>query len=193
MSDIPPEVLAAIKSFAEAEWPDDPEMQEDEFDRELSAYEALQVLPEDIPPEIFEELKRAAALENDSFSGQLIDVNDGIDHYRYAIDIRTKVDPIREILIRMEQIISREGYNPYTRNYGHGGMRLADGRNQKYSAIYTKDGVVVGDGTKPKDMPAEVLITGYYKFGANRLLINKALLKIIEMLEADYGLKIPRA
>jgi hypothetical protein len=192
MSDVPPEVLAAIKATAENEWPDDPEMQEDEFDRELSAFRELQVAPDDVPLEFFDELKRAAALENDSYSGQLHDVTDGIEQYRYARATRAKIEPIRELLIRMEQIIGSECYNAHIQNYGPGGTRQGDGRRFRYPAKYIKDGKVTDGGTRPKDMPAEVLITGHYRFGANRLGIHSALLKVIEMLEADYGLKIPR-
>ncbi|MCA6271631.1 MAG: hypothetical protein IM662_02630 [Phenylobacterium sp.] len=192
MSDIPPEILARIKSTAESEWPDDPDMQEEEIEADVEAYMALQVAPDDVPLELFEELKRTASLENDSYSGQLHDVTEGIEQYRYARATRAKIEPVRELLIRMEEIIAKEGYNPYTRNYGPGGVRQGDGREQRYSAMYVKDGEVLGAGTRPKDMPAEVLITGHYRFGANRLAINSALLKIIDMLEADYGLKIPR-
>ena len=192
MSDIPPEILATIKSMAETEWPGDPEMQEEEFDQEVEAYRTLQVTPDDVPSDFFNDLRRRAVQENDSYSGQLHVVRAGIEQYRYARDIRAKVEPIREILIRMEEIIAKEGYNPYTQNYGPGGVRQGDGRKQRYSAKYVKDGEVLGAGTRPKDMPAEVLITGHYRFGANRLAINSALLKIIDMLEADYGLKISR-
>jgi hypothetical protein len=192
MPEIPYQIHAAIKSAAEAEWPDDPEMQEEEFDGEVAAYYTLQVAPDDLPLDFFEELKREAAHQNDSFSGQLHDVTARIEQYRYARATRAKIEPVRELLIRMEEIIARDGYNPYTRNYGPGGVRQGDGRKQRYSAIYVKDGEVLGAGTRPKDMPAEVLITGQYRFGANRLAIHSALLKVLDMLEADYGLKIPR-
>ena len=43
------------------------------------------------------------------------------------------------------------------------------------------------------DLQPEVLITGHYKFGANELSIYRALVRIVDMLEADYGLKIARA
>jgi hypothetical protein len=192
MSDIPPEILALIKSMAESEWPGDPEMQEEEFDQEVAAYRTLQVAPDDVPLDFFEELKRAAALENDRFSGQLYDVTKRIDQYRYARATRARIEPVREVLIRMEQIIGSECYNANIQNYGPGGVRQGEGRRFRYPAKYMKDGDLLRDGTRPKDMPAEVLITGHYRFGANRLGIHNALLKVIDMLEADYGLKIPR-
>lgn len=36
------------------------------------------------------------------------------------------------------------------------------------------------------------IVTGHYRFGANELSIYRALVKIIDMLEVDYGLKVPR-
>lgn len=42
------------------------------------------------------------------------------------------------------------------------------------------------------DLQPEELVTGHYRFGANELSIYRALAKIIDMLEADYGLKVPR-
>jgi hypothetical protein len=192
MSDIPPEVLARIKSNAESEWPDDPEMQEDEIEADVEAYRTLQVAPDDVPLELFEELKQEAEQENDSYSGQLHDVTSRIDQYRYTRDTRGKIEPVRELLIRMEQIIGSECYNRHIQNYGPGGVRQGEGRRFRYPANYMKNGELLRDGTRPKDMPAEVLITGHYRFGANRLGIHNALLKVIDMLEADYGLKIPR-
>jgi hypothetical protein len=192
MSHIPPEILAKIKSTAESEWPGDPDMQEEEIEADVEAYMALQVAPDDVPSELFEELKQEAEQANDSYSGQLQDVTARIDQYRYTRDTRGKIEPVRELLIRMEQIIGSECYNRHIQNYGPGGVRQGDGRRFRYPANFMENGELLRDGTRPKDMPAEVLITGHYRFGANRLGIHSALLKIIDMLEADYGLKIPR-
>lgn len=192
MLEIPPDILAAIKSAAEAEWPGDPDMQEEEINADVDAYRALQVVPDDISPELFEQLKRDARVENETYSGQWYEVETRIAEYRYARDARARIEPVRELLIRMEEIISKEGYNPYTQNYGPGGIRQPDGRNQRYRARYIKDGAVMSGGTRPKDISPEILLTGHYRFGANRLNINSALLKIIDMLEKEYGLKISR-
>ena len=41
------------------------------------------------------------------------------------------------------------------------------------------------------DIAPEVLINGHYKVGANELGIYRALVSIIDMLEAEYGFKLP--
>ena len=193
MSDIPPEVLAAIKSMAESEWPGDPEMQEEEINADVHAYHALQIVPDDISPEHFEQLKRDARVENETYSGQWYEVEQRIVEYRYAQDARARIEPIRDLLMQMERIIGSECYNGHIQNYGPGGVWQGEGRGFRYPVTFIKDGDVLRGGIRSKDMPAEALITGHYRFGANRLGIYRALLKIIDMLEADYGLKIPRA
>jgi hypothetical protein len=35
-------------------------------------------------------------------------------------------------------------------------------------------------------------VTGYYKFGANELSIYRALVKILDMLEAEFGFEKPK-
>ena len=45
--------------------------------------------------------------------------------------------------------------------------------------------------TVPPDIEADVLIRGRYRFGANELNIFRALVKVIEVLQNEYGFQLP--
>ena len=85
-------------------------------------------------------------------------------------ELNKKVDPIKELLIRMERIVGNECYNQNIQNYGPGGVREGDGRSYRYPITFT-----IGDkdykhkyGKVSSDVDAEVLMTGRYKFEARK-------------------------
>ena len=148
--------------------------------------------PEDVPADVVAEHKRKAAAEHDWFSSQLEDVEQAIEGYRYVQRTRAKIGPIRDILVRMEAIIGSECYNANIQNYSAWGVWEGEGRSFRYPVTYIRNGQEEKRKARVDDLEPEALITGHYKFGANELSIHRALVRIVDMLEADYGLKIPR-
>ncbi|MBS0482872.1 MAG: hypothetical protein JSR96_12145 [Proteobacteria bacterium] len=235
MTNVPADILAAIKSAAKDEWPNDADMQEyyiDEGTRgylaiqamdfgpalavrdkilawaneysnlwedratfvedEVEAYAELEDPPEDVPAEVFAELKRKAAAEHDWYSSQLDEVSGGMQHFRYVRDTRAKIGPIRDLLIRMESIIGDECYNDNIQNYSSWGVWEGEGRSFRYPVTVLRNGEPAKRRGRFEDLQPEELVSGHYRFGANQLSIYRALVKIIDMLEADYGLNVPR-
>lgn len=104
----------------------------------------------------------------------------------------TKITKKRaQLLARLEQIVGSNCYNGSIQNYGPGGSFEGEGRDFRYPLT-----VVDAGGTKRKrrstaiDETPEVLSTGYYSFGANRLQIIHALNKVLEYLETNADLKL---
>ncbi len=108
--------------------------------------------------------------------------------YRYDQRTRATVGPSRDILVPMEAIIASECYNANTQNYSAWG---GEGRSFRYPVTYIRDGKEEKRKARVDDLEPEAPITGHYKFGANELSIHRALVRIVDMLKADYGLTIP--
>jgi hypothetical protein len=158
---------------------------------EVDAFNTLAGLaPEDIPVDFVTEQKRKASAEHDWFASQLEDVQQAIEGYRYVQRTRAKVGPIREILVRMEAIIGSECYNANIQNYSAWGVWEGEGRAFRYPVTYIRNGQEEKRKARVDDLDPETLITGHYKFGANELSIHRALVRIVDMLKADYGLRI---
>lgn len=160
---------------------------------EIDSFAIIQERPEDVPPVVFDELKQKAAIDEEYFSSQLNVIQGGVAHYRYVRDTREKITPIRELLVRMEAIIGDECYNDNIQNYGSWGVWEGEGRSFRYPVTVLRDGQSEKRRSRFDDLLAEELVTGHYKFGANELSIYRALVKVIDMLEAEYGLKLPRS
>ncbi len=158
---------------------------------EIDAYKALQDVPADVPPEVIEEFKREAAEVNDWIVDQRDDIEGRIRQFRYIRDTRAKVEPLRELLTRMESIIGSECYNGNIQNYSAWGVWNGEGRSFRYPVTVLKNGEPEKRRSRFDDLKPEELITGYYHFGANELSIYRALIKIIDILKAEYGLRIP--
>lgn len=161
-------------------------------EEEVKAFADLLNNPKDIPTEIYDQLRQKASIEHDWYSLQLDDVNGGVQRFRYVRDTRAKIEPIRDMLIRMEAIIGEECYNDNIQNYSAWGVWEGEGRSFRYPVTVLRNGETEKRRSRFDDLQAEELITGHYRFGANELSIHRALVKIIDMLEADYGLKVPR-
>lgn len=234
---IPADILAEIRKRAKAEWPDDPDWQEDFITEEVNGYLAFQEIdfsiagkvkdqitaevlqyfetweeradqargeveayaeiaataPDDIPADVLARIKHDIAKENDWFTTQLENLRGAIDAHRYVRDTRRKVGPIRDLLIRMEQVIGEECYNGNIQNYSSWGEWEGEGRSFRYPVTFIRDGAEEKRRSHTDDLEHEELVTGYYKFGANELSIYRALVRIVDMLKAEYGLKLPDA
>ena len=161
-------------------------------EEEVKAFADLLNKPKDIPTDIYDQLRQKASVDHDWYSLQRDDVNGGVERFRYVRDTRAKIEPIRELLIRMEAIIGEECYNDNIQNYSAWGVWEGEGRSFRYPVTVLRNGETEKRRSRFDDLQAEELVTGHYRFGANELSIHRALVKIIDMLEADYGLKVPR-
>lgn len=159
---------------------------------EVDAFAALAVMtPDDVPAAMLDGWKRDAAAEHDWFQHQLEDVERHVARHRYIERTRATVEPIRDLLTAMERIIGSECYNGNIQNYGAGGVWEGEGRSFRYPASF-----VIGDRVQKRpggtdEIAPEELITGHYRFGANELGIYRALVRVVEMLERDYGFVVP--
>ena len=95
-----------------------------------------------------------------------------------------------KLLAELERIVGSNCYNGSIQNYGPGGFYEGSGRDFRYPLT-----VIDEDGEKRKrygsadDVSPQVLSSGYYAFGANRLHIIQALNEVLAHLEDKYGLK----
>ena len=96
-----------------------------------------------------------------------------------------------KLLAELEHIVGKNCYNGNIQNYGAGGSFEGEGRHFRYPLTMIDEG-----GNKRKrsyppvsDIPPEMVSTGYYAFGANRLHIIKALSEVLQMLEDRYDVK----
>lgn len=97
-----------------------------------------------------------------------------------------------QLLATLEHIVGGNCYNGNIQNYGPGGFYEGSGRDFRYPLT-----MIGEDGEKIKrsypsatDVSPQVLSSGYYAFGANRLHIIHALNEVLTYLEEHKGLKI---
>lgn len=160
-------------------------------EEEIESYVVLHNRPDDIPVDVFCGLKFKASAMAEYFSSQIDTVQEGIRHFRYVRDTRARVGPIRNLLLRMEGIIGDECYNDNIQNYSSWGVWDGEGRSFRYPVTVLRNGETEKRRTRLDDLQPEELVTGHYKFGANELSIYRALVKIIDMLETEYGFEVP--
>jgi hypothetical protein len=192
VDDIPEDVLERIRLYAKAEWPDNQDMCDHLIEEEIDAYSKLSAMPTDVPTELIDALKAEAADFAESYSLTWITLDAGIKKYRRIKEVREKVGPLKDLLLSMEQIIGAEAYNASIQNYGPGGEWYGEGRGFRYPVTFIDDREIKKTRYVSKEILPEVLITGHYVFGANDLNIYRGLLKVLEMLERDYGLQLPK-
>ena len=185
--------MERIKRRAEELWEDDADMLNDMIDDEIEAYQELHAMEiENVPNSMLEELKHAAEREHPAdYSEQRDYVTNGVKSYLYVQGLREKIEPIRELLIKMERIIGSECYNANIQNYGPRGVWEDEGCSFRYPITFIVNDEDDRHRTVPSNTNPEVLMTGRYKFGANELSIFRALEKVVEMLQDDYGLQLP--
>ena len=146
---------------------------------------------EGIEQDIIDDWKALA--ENDhegNFTGQLDYLETKAAQYASILETRQQIDPIKKLLIELEQIIGNECYNGNIQNYGSWGELDSIGRKFRYPVKYYSDKNEKKTWNVPADIPSEDLITGHYAFGANELSIYRALYKVVSHLRAKYGLKV---
>lgn len=96
-----------------------------------------------------------------------------------------------ELLARLEDIIGSECYNDNIQNWGPGGVYEGEGRDFRYPVTFIDThGKKIKKRSAAIDLPAEIIRTGHYAFGANRLHIVMGLDRVISFLEREYDLKI---
>lgn len=143
--------------------------------------------------ELFLQWLREAKTENENyFGGQLDYVQSKVSSYEAIQRTRAEIDPLKNILIDIENIIGSECYNGNIQNYGSWGELESEGRSFRYPVKFYDGENEYKRKTVPRDIPAEQLISGYYPFGANELNIYRALHKVLKYLEAEHGLKLPK-
>lgn len=104
---------------------------------------------------------------------------------------RTPISKKRAQLIsQIEAIIGNNCYNDNIQNWGPYGTYEGEGREFRYPITFLD-----GEGNKLKrwsasGMEPDIMRTGYYAFGANRLHIMKALDEVVAFLEREHSLKI---
>lgn len=164
----------------------------DAVDSELSAYRnVLGFSVEGIAQETIDEWKIEAQEEHEGYyAGQLESLENKSRKHASIRATRQQIDPIKTLLIELEQIFGNECYNGNIQNYGSWGELESEGRQFRYPVkFYTGSGESKKWVVSP-DTPSEELITGYYAFGANELNIYRALYKAVSHLREKYGLKV---
>ena len=97
----------------------------------------------------------------------------------------------KRLLIELENIVGNEFYNGNIQIWGPGGVFEGEGRALRYPVTFRDN-----DGTTTKmrhidpALPADTVITGMYRLGANELSIMRALDLIVSHLERGYGLDL---
>jgi len=95
------------------------------------------------------------------------------------------------LLLELENIIGNECYNANIQNWGPNGVFEGEGREFRYPITFIDShGHKVKTKSTNDTIPEEVAVTGFYAFGANQLLIIRALDKVVQRLEQKYGLDL---
>ena len=191
---IPTTIMAQIRRQASEDWADDPDMLNHMIDEECEAFEELHTMKiENLLTSVLMGLKEAAGREHPmSYSEQLDYVRNEAKRYLYVRKLRKDIEPIKDLLIKIEKIIGSECYNANIQNYGPGGVWEGEGRSFRYPVTVIVDDKNDRLRTVSPDVESEVLMTGRYKFGANELNIFRALAKVIDLLQDEYGLQLTR-
>lgn len=96
-----------------------------------------------------------------------------------------------KLLAELEHVIGKNCYNGNIQNWGAGGAYYGEGRTFRYPLTTIDDAGEKRKSYSPATgLQPEVLSTGYYAFGANRLHIVTALDEVLRHLEQNYGLKL---
>jgi hypothetical protein len=168
-----------------------------ELKDQIAAYCEIQSLePTDVPSEIFAEMKRQAAQDVGYYTSELSELKAAIDSYSYAHQEVEKVRPILDLLVRMEEIIGQECYQNYSSNGQIWGewIESGEGHSPFHDLVtYIQDGKVEKHQSDVADLQREEFVKGLFEFDPNALSIIRAMIRVIEMLEADYGFERPTA
>ncbi|WP_434567887.1 hypothetical protein QFW85_20190 [Vibrio chagasii] len=96
----------------------------------------------------------------------------------------------KELLIKLEKIIGSSCYNGNIQNWGANGEWLGEGRSFRYpirvNGLSTRSSI--NSEVSDHDLKAS-----YYAFGANQLHIIRALDEVLDFIEYEYEVSIPKA
>jgi hypothetical protein len=164
----------------------------DSVESELSAYrKLLKFSGEGLSQAIIDEWKTQALKEHEGYyDGQLEFLKSKVRKHVSIVATRQQIDPIKALLIELEQIVGNECYNGNIQNYGSWGELESEGRQFRYPVKFYTGSGESKKWTVPPDIASEELITGYYAFGANELNIYRALFKVVSHLREKYGLTV---
>lgn len=96
-----------------------------------------------------------------------------------------------KLLAHLENIVGNQCFNGNIQNWGPNGIFEGEGREFRYPVTFVdKNGNKIKRRTSGSDLSPEILINGYYAFGANELHIAKALDEVLKYLEREHGLKL---
>jgi len=161
---------------------------------EVSACKELETFhAEDIGRSSIESWKQEAEEESDLYTGQLEFLQKRVKDHRAVIETKKKIDPIKKLIIEMEEIIGSSCYNSNIQNYSSWGELETEGRSFRYPVRFITHDDEIKRSVVSTNTPSEVLITGHYAFGANELEIYRALHKVVQHLQENYGLKIDQS
>lgn len=100
----------------------------------------------------------------------------------------------KRLLIELEDIVGNEFYNANIQNWGPGGVFEGEGRALRYPVTMRgKDGNMIKTKHVDPALPADTVITGMYRLGANELSIMRALDLVVSHLERNYRLDLGKA
>lgn len=100
----------------------------------------------------------------------------------------------KRLLIELENIVGNEFYNGNIQNWGPGGVFEGEGRALRYPVTFRdKDGKTIKTKHVDPALPADTVITGMYRLGANEQSIMRALDLVVSHLERNYGLDLGKA
>lgn len=141
-----------------------------------------------IPQSILDEMKKESIKFD---SGCISEQKDELDRltskYLHDIWIKDEVLPVKDLLIELESIIGNDCFNT------HAQSGLARGRTIRYPITFPDGEDEVARSRKvDSTIDAELLMQGYYKFGANELNIFRALMKVISHLKNKCDLVLPK-
>ncbi len=158
----------------------------------ISSYIKIATIqPDGIPQETIDAWRiQAREKYADFHTKQLEFIESRIKKYASITTTQRQLDPVKNLLIELEEIIGNECHNGNIQNYASWGELESEGRQFRYPVKFYTDEGETKRWTVSPDTPSEELITGYYAFGANELNIYRALFKIVMHLKDKYDLKV---
>jgi hypothetical protein len=146
----------------------------------------------DIESQVLNKWLSKAKKDNEYYyQGQIDYITSNVKQYYEIQETRKEIDPIKDLLIQLENIIGNECYNKNIQNYSSWGGLESKGRSFRYPVKFFNGESEYKKHDVKNDIPSEELITGYYPFGANELNIYRGLHKVLKYLEKNHKLELP--
>ncbi|MEZ8027540.1 hypothetical protein [Enterovibrio norvegicus] len=104
-----------------------------------------------------------------------------------------KMTDRQKLLLELEELIGDECYNGNIQNWGPNGTFLGEGRSFRYPVTFIdEDDGKIKRRYIDRSLKENVVQTGYYAFGANRLNIIRGLDQVLSYLENKHGLELKK-